>query len=143
VIDLETLTICEAAERLAGGSLSSTQLVEAILWRIDETEPLVHAYAHVMSESALAAAARADKELAQGRVRGPLHDIPIGVKDVFSTHDAPTQAGSRVLAGFVPPEDADSACSGPHLLGGLCRLRRSAARCAGHADTPTGAHSRG
>jgi aspartyl-tRNA(Asn)/glutamyl-tRNA(Gln) amidotransferase subunit A len=106
VTDVEALTLRAAAEEIAAGSLSSIQLVEAVLDRIDETEALIQAYAHVMRDSALAAAVRADEEIAQGMTRGPLHGIPIGVKDVFATHDAPTEAGSRVLAGFVPPEDA-------------------------------------
>lgn len=104
--ELDALTARGAGELIAEGSLSALELVEAVLERIEETEPLVHAYATVMRESALAAAERADEELARGRLRGPLHGVPLAVKDVFFTHDAPTEAGSRILAGFVAPEDA-------------------------------------
>ena len=100
------LTLRRGGELLTEGDLSSRELTEAILRRIDETEPLVHAYAHVMAEQALAAAVRADEERARGESRGPLHGLPFAVKDVFWTHDAPTEAGSRLLRGFVPARDA-------------------------------------
>jgi aspartyl-tRNA(Asn)/glutamyl-tRNA(Gln) amidotransferase subunit A len=106
LVDLDALTVRSAGELLATGSLSSVELVEAILERIEETEPSVHAYATVMADQAVAAAGRADADLARGIVRGPLHGVPFAVKDVFFTHDAPTEAGSRVLAGYVAPEDA-------------------------------------
>jgi Asp-tRNA(Asn)/Glu-tRNA(Gln) amidotransferase A subunit family amidase len=104
--DVAELTLGGAGELLASGAVSSRELTEAVLRRIDETEPLVHAYAHVMSEQALAAAVRADKQRAAGELRGPLHGLPFAVKDVFCTHDAPTEAGSRLLRGFVAPQDA-------------------------------------
>lgn len=104
--DLDELTVGGACELIGQGSLSSVELVEATLRRIEETEPLVHAYARVTGERALEAARRADAELAAGRRRGPLHGVPFAVKDVFCTHDAPTEAGSRILAGHIPPHDA-------------------------------------
>jgi Asp-tRNA(Asn)/Glu-tRNA(Gln) amidotransferase A subunit family amidase len=105
---LDQLTLAGAGELLASGALSSRELTEAVLRRIDETEPLVHAYATVMAEQALAAAARADDERARGELRGPLHGLPFAVKDVFCTHDAPTEAGSRLLRGYVAPKDAQA-----------------------------------
>jgi len=66
----------------------------------------VHAYAYVMQESARVAARRADEELRIGQYRGPLHGVPVGVKDVFATVDAPTEAGSGVLAGHQSRSDA-------------------------------------
>ena len=106
MVDLDGLTVKGAGDLLAAGSLSSFELTGAVLRRIEETEPVVHAYATVIAERALAAAARTDAERASGKVRSPLHGVPFAVKDVFFTHDAPTEAGSRVLAGFVAEEDA-------------------------------------
>ena len=100
--DLGALTIREAGRLLAEGSLGAVELVQATLERIEETEPLVHAYVRVTAERALEAARRADAE----PQRGPLHGIPFGVKDVLATEGVPTEAGSRLLAGFVPDQDA-------------------------------------
>jgi aspartyl-tRNA(Asn)/glutamyl-tRNA(Gln) amidotransferase subunit A len=102
VIDLGSATIGEVSRLLLLRKLSAVELLEATLRRIDETEPLVHAYVHVAGEQALAAARRVDAEAP----RGPLHGIPIGIKDVLATRDAPTEAGSRLLAGFTTPYDA-------------------------------------
>src|SRR5262249_24182006 len=106
VTDLSEHTIRKASDLLDAGSLSSHELVEATLARIDETEPLVHAYVTVMAESARAEARRADEERPSVIRRSPLQGIPVAVKDVLWTRDTPTGAGSRVLAGFVPHEDA-------------------------------------
>ncbi len=100
------LTIREAATRLERGEISSLELVEATLRRIEATEPLIHAYALVLAEEACEAARAADTEMAQGRYRGPLHGIPVGVKDLCYTRGIPTEAGSRALAGFLPSYDA-------------------------------------
>ena len=102
MLELDALTISQASRLLRERAVSATELVEATLRRIDETEPSVHAYVHVNAEQALAAARQADADAP----RGPLHGIPIGIKDVLVTRDAPTAAGSRVLAGFTSGHDA-------------------------------------
>jgi aspartyl-tRNA(Asn)/glutamyl-tRNA(Gln) amidotransferase subunit A len=104
--ELVERTLREAGDLLERGEVSSVELTEAVLRRIDETEPRVHAYAYVFREQALASAHDADRALEQGRRRGPLHGVPIAVKDIVYMRDAPTEAGSRVLAGFVPDHDA-------------------------------------
>jgi aspartyl-tRNA(Asn)/glutamyl-tRNA(Gln) amidotransferase subunit A len=104
--ELTELTIHEAGALLRLRSVSSTDLVEASLRRIEETEPVLHAYATVLADSARADAKQADRELAAGIWRGRLHGIPIGIKDLFFTRGVPTEGGSRVLAGFVPSYDA-------------------------------------
>jgi aspartyl-tRNA(Asn)/glutamyl-tRNA(Gln) amidotransferase subunit A len=106
VNELVGLSIREASERLLRRETSSTELVEAELARIAETEPLIHAYAHVMEASAREEARRADAELARAMWRGPLHGIPIAFKDLVYTIQAPTEAGSRVLEGWIPDYDA-------------------------------------
>ena len=100
------LTIREAGDLLARREVSAPELLQATLRQIEETEPVYHAYATVMQEVAEAAAAAAQKDLDRGESRRPLHGIPIGVKDLLHTTDAPTEAGSKVLAGFVAAEDA-------------------------------------
>ncbi len=84
------LTIHGAARLLAEGALSSLDLVEATLQRIKETEGAIHAYAVVLADQAREAAWRADQERARDVVRGPLHGIPIGVKDICATRGIPT-----------------------------------------------------
>ena len=103
---LTELSIDEAAAALRRGETSSVALTEATLRRLKQTEPTLQAYATVVAELALAAAARADKELASGQDRGPLHGIPIGVKDNCYTKGILTEVGSKAMAGFVPDFDA-------------------------------------
>jgi Asp-tRNA(Asn)/Glu-tRNA(Gln) amidotransferase A subunit family amidase len=104
--ELTDLTIAEAGRRLNERSVSSFELVEACLARIEETEPTLHAYARVLADSARNEARTADRELASGRWRGPLHGIPVAVKDLCFTRGVGTEAGSRAMAGFVPDFDA-------------------------------------
>src|SRR6185437_3166963 len=85
---------------------TSAELKAAVLERIEETESSVHAYAGVMADAAIGEAERADGELSDGRARGPLHGIPVAVKDLCFTAGFPTEAGSQVFSGFVPDYDA-------------------------------------
>lgn len=101
------LSIPEAAARLRDGSLTSVALTQAHLDRIAERDGAYHAFVHVEVESALAAAATADEALSRGEDRGPLHGIPVGIKDLFDTADMPTTYGSDVHAGHLPGEDAE------------------------------------
>jgi Asp-tRNA(Asn)/Glu-tRNA(Gln) amidotransferase A subunit family amidase len=102
------LSVAQASGMLDHREVSARELLAATLERIEETEPQLCAYQHLMAESAQQEACQADKEIAQrGQWRGPLHGIPICVKDLVFTHDAPTEGGSQVLAGFVPFRDAN------------------------------------
>jgi aspartyl-tRNA(Asn)/glutamyl-tRNA(Gln) amidotransferase subunit A len=103
---LHSLTVAEAGRRLGAGDVTSLELTDAVLARLEETEPAVHAYALVTAERAREQAAVADTELAAGRRRGPLHGIPISLKDLFDVSGLPTLAGSAARAGHVAREDA-------------------------------------
>lgn len=91
------LTITEAAEGLRAKRYSSVELTSAFLKRADALDPQLGVYITRMDEPALAAAARADAAFAAGVDRGPLQGIPIGVKDIIATKDAPTTAQSLIL----------------------------------------------
>jgi aspartyl-tRNA(Asn)/glutamyl-tRNA(Gln) amidotransferase subunit A len=91
-------TITEAAAALRDGSLTSLDLTSTMLDRIDRMQEPLGAFVTVMHESALDAAAQADKAFGDGIDSGPLQGIPLAVKDIIATKDAPTTANSRVLS---------------------------------------------
>jgi aspartyl-tRNA(Asn)/glutamyl-tRNA(Gln) amidotransferase subunit A len=100
------LTITEAAVRIRGGGLTSAQLLEAVLERASLTEATLHCFLTIDHVGARDAAAAADQRLAGGEDLGPLHGIPVAVKDNFCTRDMPTTCSSQILAGYRPPYDA-------------------------------------
>src|SRR5574341_1245361 len=102
------LTAAEAAERIRNRALSPVALAEACLARIEALDEKVRAWVTVDREGALAVARERDREVARGHVRGPLHGIPVGVKDIFYAAGMLTTAGSKVTADFVAPFDATS-----------------------------------
>jgi aspartyl-tRNA(Asn)/glutamyl-tRNA(Gln) amidotransferase subunit A len=91
------LTIAEAADWLRSGRITSVGLTEAQLARAHATQDTLAAFIVIMDEAALAGARQADADFAAGVDRGPLQGIPIGVKDIIATKDAPSTANSRVL----------------------------------------------
>ncbi len=115
------LTITEASALIATGGLSPVELTEAYLARIDRFQPVLNAYITVTPERALDDARRATEQLAAGERRGPLHGIPIGLKDLYDTAGILTSAGSKVFAHRVPTVDAEAASrladAGTVLLG--------------------------
>ena len=99
---LSELSVADAARRIAAGDLTSEALVTACLERIESDDPQLHAWVHVDRDLALAAARTCDVTPASG----PLHGIPVGIKDIINTHDMPTQHNSRIYQGHRPGEDA-------------------------------------
>lgn len=121
--DLTRLTIAEAAPLLRERKLSPVELTEACLARIESVEPKINAFITVTADQARASAKTAADEIARGEYRGPLHGIPVALKDLFSTAGIRTTAGSTILGEHVPAEDSDAAArlkaAGAILLGKL------------------------
>jgi Asp-tRNA(Asn)/Glu-tRNA(Gln) amidotransferase A subunit family amidase len=99
---LNELSATEIARRVVTRDTTAEAVVRDCLARIAEREPVVHAFAHVDADLALQAA----RDLDRGPNRGPLHGVPIGIKDVIDTADQPTQMGSPIYAGYRPACDA-------------------------------------
>ncbi|MDA2933194.1 amidase family protein [Acidobacteria bacterium AH-259-D05] len=104
--DLHYLSIAQAAELIRTKQLSPLELTQAVLDRIDQVEPKVHAFVTVARDEALEAARSAQEEIARGEYRGPLHGIPVGVKDTHYSKGIKTTAGSEQLEDFIPTYDA-------------------------------------
>jgi aspartyl-tRNA(Asn)/glutamyl-tRNA(Gln) amidotransferase subunit A len=105
--DITSLSLVEAGELLRTRKVSPVELTTASLARIDRLNPTLNAFITVMREQALADARAAEGELARGRGRGPLHGIPIALKDLFDTAGVKTTAASELFAERVPAKDAD------------------------------------
>ncbi len=104
--NLHWLSASEAVRLIRDGTISSEQLVEACLARIREVDGRVQAWAFLDQDHALAQARAADAWRREGRVTGPLHGVPVGIKDIFDTADMPTENGSILYAGRTPARDA-------------------------------------
>jgi Amidase len=100
------VTIQEAAKALRKRTISSVELTRDSLRRIAKLEPTLRTFITITEEAAEARAIQADEELAAGADRGPLHGIPVAVKDVFSTRGIRTTCGSKLFADLVPERDA-------------------------------------
>ncbi|MGC0366540.1 amidase [Rhodococcus sp. 27YEA15] len=129
--DIAYLELIEVAELIRARHVSSVEVTEAILERIDNVDPSLLSYAHVAVESALAAARDADAELARGKYRGPLHGVPVAVKDLCFTKDSPTGSGSKMHQEFVPDFDATV----------VTRLRQAGAVLTGKLRMTEGAYT--
>lgn len=103
--ELTRLSIAEARRRLDDRAISSAELTEAHLARIAAVDDRLHAFLHTMGEVARTQAAAADRRITAGDA-APLTGIPVALKDVLVTTDAPTTAGSKILAGYRSPYDA-------------------------------------
>jgi aspartyl-tRNA(Asn)/glutamyl-tRNA(Gln) amidotransferase subunit A len=117
------LTIGEASALLRHRQLSPVELTRAFLDRISHLDSTLKAYITVLPERALAAARVAEAEILQGHHKGPLHGIPIALKDLYDTKGIRTTASSRVMADRIPTEDATTTArleaAGAILLGKL------------------------
>ncbi len=100
------LNAIEAAEAIRKGEVTSQDIVRACLERIEEFESTIGAWAHLDPDHALGQAKRADEYRARGLAVGPLHGVPVGVKDIIDTADMPTENGTVLHDGRTPGEDA-------------------------------------
>ncbi|TME27979.1 MAG: Asp-tRNA(Asn)/Glu-tRNA(Gln) amidotransferase GatCAB subunit A, partial [Chloroflexi bacterium] len=104
--ELCDLEIAAVAPLLRDKELSPVELAEAYLARIERLDPTLNTYIRVLPEAALAAARQAEDDIRRGGWRGPLHGVPVGIKDLFDLAGVPTTMGSTVLRDNVPQLDA-------------------------------------
>lgn len=119
------LTVTESAEKIRYGQLTPTEIVESLLGRIEELEPKVDAWATIDTRGALKSAKTLTREAADGRLRSPLHGIPVGIKDIFNTKGLKTRMGSPLFSDYVPESDAAV----------VANLRRAGAIILGKTET--------
>src|SRR5437764_5830164 len=102
------LTIAEAAKLIQQRELSPVELVDSRLARIEKLDGKLHSFIRVLADSARAEARAAESEITAGKYRGPLHGIPIGLKDIYETGGIATTGHSKVMQDHVPKADAFS-----------------------------------
>ncbi|MFO1349256.1 MAG: amidase [Gammaproteobacteria bacterium] len=107
-MDLTQIGAAQAAALIRKGEISSVELTRACLDRIAAREESVQAWIFLDPDYALRQARVADDQRASGRPLGPLHGVPVGVKDIFDTRDMPTENGTVLHAGRRPTEDASA-----------------------------------
>src|SRR5262249_9597943 len=104
--DLCLLDLVEVGRRIQSGRLSSVEVTQTMLARISKLDPRLCSYATLTAELALAEAKQADAEIARGTIRGPMHGVPIAVKDLCHTKGIPTSAGMALHKSYQPDRDA-------------------------------------
>lgn len=124
-LDVKDLSVAQASAALERRETSAVELVEALARRIEQVEPAVLAWETLDLEGARKQARQRDEERAAGNLRGPLHGIPVGIKDIYYTADLPTRAGTVIHKDFRPSLDATA----------VSRLRRAGAIILGKTTT--------
>jgi aspartyl-tRNA(Asn)/glutamyl-tRNA(Gln) amidotransferase subunit A len=119
------LSLSEASAAIAAGDLSPSELLESTIVRIELVEPRVLAWARLRLDDARREARRLTELQTAGTILGPLHGIPVGIKDIFYTAGVETSCGSRIMAGWIPKFDATS----------VARLRQAGAVMLGKTHT--------
>lgn len=125
-LELPFASAREAARAIRRREVSSVELTEHLLDRVRRYEPALNAFTTVLEEEALGRAREADEALRRGRIRGPLHGVPVSVKEAFSVEGVRTTAGAPFLSDHVPERDAVA----------VRRLRASGAVILGHTNVP-------
>lgn len=124
--ELVYLPASEAAARIKSGHLSSVELVEAVLRRIERLQPVLNAFTHIRADDALAEAKRADDAVHRKRALQPLHGVPVSIKDSVPMAGVVSTSGSRLLRDYIPAADAVS----------VERLRAAGAIIVGRTNAP-------
>ncbi|NQU08532.1 MAG: amidase, partial [Candidatus Abyssubacteria bacterium] len=106
--ELHKMTISELAPKIRSRKISPVELTQDVLDRIKKLDPALNAYITVDTEGALKAARKAQRQIARGNYLGPLHGIPISLKDLYDTEGMRTTGGSKILRDRVPSADAAS-----------------------------------
>ena len=113
--ELHGMTVSQLAPKVKSRKISPVDLTRAVLEQIEILDPMINAYITVDAEGALKAARTAQRQIAKGKYLGPLHGIPISLKDLYDTKGMLTTAGSKIMGDRIPAEDATSrrpaACS--------------------------------
>ncbi len=121
--ELHYMSAWELSGLIRSREVSPVEVVGACLTRIEATEPTLNSFITLIPEQAREAARRAEDEIGRGNYRGPLHGIPVGLKDLFNTAGVKTTSGTRIYDNFVPEEDCTVATrfgqAGAILLGKL------------------------
>ena len=104
--DLHWMSAASAAKAIAAKELSPVELMAALLARIEQLDPRLNAFIRLDGEAAMAAARTAEAEVAAGRLRGPLHGVPVGIKDIIDVAGLPTTGHSKILADNVATSDS-------------------------------------
>ncbi|MBT5778693.1 MAG: amidase [Rhodospirillaceae bacterium] len=129
--ELHYLTLLEAGQKIKAGEISSAELTEAMLARIWKLNGTLHPYVTILAETAKAEAAQADAELARGEARGPMHGVPIAVKDLMAIDGVRTSAGMPILKDRIPD----------HTATVVDRLRAAGAVILGKLELTEGAYA--
>ena len=123
---MDKLEICytsagDLSKLVQSKEISPVEIIEAHLSRIDETEPVLNSFITLLANEARTAARQAEKDIQAGRYKGPLHGIPVALKDLYNTGGVRTTSGSKIFDTFVPTEDCTVASkfqqAGAILLG--------------------------
>ncbi len=125
VTDPHFLSAAQAAAAIAARTLSPVELMQALLRRIGRLDPRLNVFIQLDGEAALAAAQAAEAEIMAGRPRGPLHGVPVGIKDIIDVAGLPTTCHSKILRGNIAK--ADAVC--------VARLRQAGAIVLGKLST--------
>jgi amidase len=124
-----SLSLRAVARRIASRDISPVELTQQMLTRIARIDPILKSYATIMTDQALRDASAAEKEIRAGKYRGPLHGVPIGVKDLCCTKGTRTMGGTAVRRNFIPAVDATV----------VARLRQAGAVILGKLNLSEGA----
>src|SRR5262245_33397377 len=130
-MDLHYLGLLDVSRRIAARELSPVELTDVMLRRIEGLDPILKSYVHITADSAMAQARAAEAEVKDGKSRGPLHGVPIALKDMFDAKGVKTASGMPLRRDHVPERDSTV----------VRRLRDAGAIVLGNLKMTEGAHA--